>query len=84
MCGLMLIVVELILLILYLIENKDVCCECNYIGQLLMILYKIDGIYMYQINKDYNGCLFCYVCMKVEEMCVIVISFMYYVDCDGY
>ena len=43
-----------------------------------------DGTYMYQINKDHNGCLSCHARTKAEEMRAIAISPTHYVDRDGH
>lgn len=70
--------------ILYPTENKDVRRERNYTGQPPTIPHKIDGTYMYQINKDHNGCLSCHARTKAEEIRAIAISPTHYVDRDGH
>lgn len=69
--------------ILFQTENKDIRRERNYTGQPPTIPHKIDGTYMYQVNRDHNGCLSCHARTKAEEMRAIPISPTHYMDRDG-
>ena len=63
--------------LLYPTENKDVRRNRNYTMQPPTIPHKIDG---YQLDKDYNRCMFCHARTRTEETQAIPVSITHYMD----
>jgi len=63
--------------LLYPTENKDVRRTRNYTMQPPTIPHKIDG---YQLDKDYNRCMFCHARTRTEETQAIPVSITHYMD----
>lgn len=66
--------------LLYPTENKDVRRTRNYTMQPPTIPHKIDG---YQLDKDFNRCMFCHARTKTEETGAIPVSITHYMDRDN-
>lgn len=65
--------------VIWMLKEQD-WMLLNYVNQLLMILYSVEG---YQVMININCCLQCY---GVESYCIIgvlCISFIYFMDSDG-
>ncbi|MDK3025936.1 nitrate reductase cytochrome c-type subunit [Cupriavidus taiwanensis] len=63
--------------LLYPIENKDIRRNRNYTMQPPTIPHKIDG---YQVDKDFNRCMFCHARTRTEETQAIPVSITHYMD----
>ncbi len=63
--------------ILYPTENKDIRRTRNYTMQPPTIPHKIDG---YQLDKDFNRCMFCHARTRTEETQAIPVSITHYMD----
>ncbi len=61
-------------------ENKDIRRTRNYTMQPPTIPHKIDG---YQLDKDYNRCMFCHARTRTEETQAIPVSITHYMDRDN-
>lgn len=66
--------------LLYPTENKDIRRTRNYTMQPPTIPHKIDG---YQLDKDFNRCMFCHARTKTEETGAIPVSITHYMDRDN-
>ena len=66
--------------LLYTIENKDIRRGRNYTMQPPTIPHKIDG---YQLDKDFNRCMFCHARTRTEETQAIPVSITHYMDRDN-
>ncbi|WP_444634168.1 nitrate reductase cytochrome c-type subunit [Cupriavidus oxalaticus] len=66
--------------ILYPTENKDIRRNRNYTMQPPTIPHKIDG---YQVDKDFNRCMFCHARTRTEETQAIPVSITHYMDRDN-
>lgn len=66
--------------LLYPTENKDIRRTRNYTMQPPTIPHKIDG---YQLDKDYNRCMFCHARTRTEETQAIPVSITHYMDRDN-
>ncbi len=66
--------------LLYPTENKDVRRTRNYTMQPPTIPHKIDS---YQLDKDFNRCMFCHARTKTEETGAIPVSITHYMDRDN-
>ncbi|XQM39030.1 Periplasmic nitrate reductase, electron transfer subunit [Cupriavidus sp. H19C3] len=63
--------------LLFPTENKDVRRTRNYTMQPPTIPHKIDG---YQVDKDFNRCMFCHARTRTEETQAIPVSITHYMD----
>lgn len=66
--------------LLYPTENKDIRRTRNYTMQPPTIPHKIDG---YQLDKDFNRCMFCHARTRTEETGAIPVSITHYMDRDN-
>lgn len=66
--------------LIYATENKDIRRTRNYTMQPPTIPHKIDG---YQLDKDYNRCMFCHARTRTEETQAIPVSITHYMDRDN-
>ncbi|WP_455287118.1 nitrate reductase cytochrome c-type subunit [Cupriavidus necator] len=66
--------------LLYPTENKDIRRTRNYTMQPPTIPHKIDG---YQLDKDFNRCMFCHARTRTEETQAIPVSITHYMDRDN-
>lgn len=66
--------------LLYPTENKDIRRTRNYSMQPPTIPHKIDG---YQLDKDFNRCMFCHARTRTEETQAIPVSITHYMDRDN-
>lgn len=66
--------------LLYPTENKDVRRTRNYTMQPPTIPHKIDS---YQLDKDFNRCMFCHARTRTEETQAIPVSITHYMDRDN-
>ncbi|AGW93287.1 MULTISPECIES: nitrate reductase cytochrome c-type subunit [Cupriavidus] len=66
--------------LLYPTENKDIRRTRNYTMQPPTIPHKIDG---YQVDKDFNRCMFCHARTRTEETQAIPVSITHYMDRDN-
>jgi len=62
-------------------ENKDVRRTRNYTMQPPTIPHSIDG---YQVDKDFNRCMFCHARTAAEAAKSIPVSITHYMDRDGH
>jgi len=69
--------------ILFPTENKDVRRTRMSSSQPPTIPHKIDGSYMYQIDKNHNGCIACHARTKIEESRAIPLPLSHYMDRDN-
>lgn len=66
--------------LLYPTENKDIRRTRNYTMQPPTIPHKIDG---YQLDRDFNRCMFCHARTSTEETGAIPVSITHYMDRDN-
>ncbi|MWL90220.1 nitrate reductase cytochrome c-type subunit; periplasmic nitrate reductase electron transfer subunit [Cupriavidus sp. SW-Y-13] len=66
--------------LLFPTENKDIRRTRNYTMQPPTIPHKIDG---YQLDRDFNRCMFCHARTKSEETGSIPVSITHYMDRDN-
>jgi len=67
--------------LIYPTENKDVRRTRNYTMQPPTIPHTIDG---YQVDKEFNRCMFCHARTAAEAAKSIPISITHYMDRDGH
>lgn len=66
--------------LLYPTENKDIRRTRAYTMQPPTIPHKIDG---YQLDRDFNRCMFCHARTRTEETGAIPVSVTHYMDRDS-